>query len=137
MTEDAEHKARLEFELHVAHLSATHEAFISNTGKVAGFLLLALGWFATSEAARGFLSSTPVMTALAAVAVAAAYGLSIGASWVAYRVSANAIRRLEELAYLPPSAYEGRVLGPVTFVVCVGANGVLSVLLIAALIIGT
>ena len=137
MTDTSDQRARLEFDLHVAHLTSTHEAFINNTGKVAGFLLLALGWFVTSEGARNFLASTPSIAVLAALAVASAYVLSVGASWVAYRVSANAIRRLGELEYLPSSAYEGRVLGPITFAVCVGANGVLAALLIAALLIGS
>lgn len=137
MTDIMDQKARLEFNLHVTHLTSTHEAFITNTGKVAGFLLLALGWYATSEGARNFFASAPIMAFMAALAVASAYCLSVGASWVAYRVSANAIRRLQELDYLPPSAYEGRVLGPITFAVCVGGNGVLALLLIAALLIGS
>ncbi|WP_421870413.1 hypothetical protein [Motiliproteus sp.] len=137
MTETAESKVRLEFDLHISHLTSTHVAFINDTSKVAGFLLLALGWYATSGDARDFLAVTPMMTNLAAVAIASAYLLSVCASWVAYRVSANAIRRLRELDYLPPSAYEGRVLGPITFAACVGGNGILAGLLIAALLIGS
>lgn len=137
MKETAESKVRLEFDLHIEHLTATHVAFINDTSKVAGFLLLALGWFATSGDAREFLASTPMMTPLAAMAIASAYLLSVCASWVAYRVSANAIHRLRGLDYLPPSAYEGRKLGPITFVACVGGNGVLAGLLISALLIGS
>ena len=127
-------ESRQEFDLHVAHLTETHKAFIENTGKVAGFLLLALGWFATSDGARTFLASTPQVTALAALAVTVAYLLSVGASWVAFRVSVKAFRRLNEIAYLPQSAYADRVLGPITFGVCIAGNGVLAVLLVAALI---
>ena len=134
MAATSSQESRLEFDLHVAHLTETHKAFIENTAKVAGFLLLALGWFATSKDARTFLASTPNVTALAALAVAAAYLLSVGASWVAYRVSVKAFRRLNELACLPQSAYEARMLGPVTFVVCVAGNGVLAALLVAALL---
>jgi len=123
-----------EFDLHVAHLTDTHKAFIDNTAKVSGFLLLALGWFATSEGARNYLTSTPTIAALAATAVAAAYLLSVVASWVAYRVSVKGMRRLNELAHLPRSAYEARVLGPVTFVACVVGNGVLAGLLVIALL---
>jgi hypothetical protein len=128
---------KAEFDLHVSHLTETHKAFIENTGKVAGFLLLALGWFATSKDARFFLTSTPEVAILAALAVVTAYLLSVAASWVAYRVSAKGLRRLKALAYLPPSAYEGRVLGPVTFWVCVAGNGVLAALLVTALLIAT
>ena len=127
-------EAKQEFDLHVAHLTETHKAFIENTGKVAGFLLVALGWFATSKDVRAFLASTPSVTALAAIAVTAAYFLSVAASWVAYRVSAKAFRRLKELAYLPQSAYEGRLLGPVTFGVCIAGTGVLAALLVAAML---
>ena len=121
--------------MHVTHLTETHKAFIDNTGKVAGFLLLALGWFVTSKDARAFLGSTPNVAALAASAVITAYLLSVGASWVAYRVSTKALRRLNQLAYLPPAAYQARVLGLATFVVCVAGNGVLTALLVTALLI--
>ena len=133
MSDAQDQRKKLEFDLHVAHLTDTHKGFIDNTGKVAGFLLLALGWFATSNDARAFLASAPNVTLLAALAVACAYLLSAVASWVAYRVSAKGLRRLNELAYLPVSAYEARVLGPVTFAVCVAGNGVLAALLIVAL----
>ena len=136
MADDVDNKVRLEFDLHVEHLTSTHEAFINNTGKVAGFLLLALGWYVTSDSARVFLLSTPLMATLAAIAVASAYALSVGASWVAFRVSSNALGRLRELDYIPSSAYEGRALGPITFAVCMGGNGVLAALLIAALLQG-
>ena len=135
MTDLQSLQAKQEFDLHVAHLTETHKAFVENTGKVAGFLLLALGWFATSEGARAFLRSSPSVTALVAIAVAAAYILAVTASWVAYRTTAKTYSRLKELAYLPQSAYEGRLLGPVTFGVCIAGNGVLSALLIAALLI--
>lgn len=125
---------RQEFDLHVAHLTDTHKAFIENTSKVAGFLLLALGWFATSKDARTFLASTPNCTALAALAVTAAYLLWVGASWITYRVSLKTFRRLQELAYLPQSAYEARALGPVTFGACIAGNGVLTALLVNALL---
>ena len=134
MPDPSPQDARHEFDLHVAHLTETHKAFIENTGKVAGFLLLALGWFATSKDARAFLASSPGVTALAALAVTAAYLLSVGASWVAYRMSVKAFRRLNELACLPRSAYEARMLGPTTFAVCLAGNGVLAALLVAALL---
>ena len=134
MPANSPQKTKEEFDLQVAHLTETHKAFIENTAKVAGFLLLALGWFATSEGARNFLVSTPRIKALAATAVAAAYLLSVVASWVAYDVSVKGLRRLDELAHLPRSAYEARVLGPVTFVACVVGNGVLAGLLVLALL---
>jgi hypothetical protein len=47
---------KLEFDLHVGHITETHKALIDNAAKVAGFQLLALGWLATSESARGYLA---------------------------------------------------------------------------------
>lgn len=126
-----------EFDLHVEHITETHKAFIDSNTKVAGFLLLAMGWFATSSSARNFFLSTPNVKIIAAIAVASAYLLSVGASWVAYHVSSKAVTRLNELSYLPPSAYEGRILGPITFVFCVAGNGVLAALLMTALLIVT
>lgn len=126
-----------EFDLHVEQITDTHKGFVDNTTKVAGFLLLALGWIVTSSTAREYLVATPDMAIIAAIAVAAAYMLSVGASWIGYRVSNNAIRRLNDLSYLPRSAYEGRILDPITFVVCLAGNGVLSALLMIALLTAT
>ncbi len=123
-----------EFDLHVAHTTDMHKSFIESSLRVAGFLLLALGWFATSNDAREFLASARSVTVLAALAVAFAYLLSVGASWVAYKFSCKAAQRLTELAYLPQSAYEGRILGTSTFFICIFGNGVLAVLLIVALL---
>jgi hypothetical protein len=125
-----------EFDLHVSHITETHKAFIDNTGKVAGFLLLGLGWFATSESARAYLAAAPYIARLAALAVVAAFGFSAVASWIAYRVTEQALRRLAVLDYLPPSAYAARRLSLPTFVVCVAGNGVLATLLVLALLSG-
>jgi hypothetical protein len=135
MSDTSSSETKHEFDLHVTHLIETHKAFIDNSGKVAGFLLLALGWFVTSKDARAFLGSNPNVATLAASAVTTAYLLSVGASWVAYRVSTKTLRRLNQLAYLPPPAYEARVLGLATFVVCAFGNGVLAALLATALLI--
>jgi hypothetical protein len=134
MTHGSQSARQEEFALLVEHVTATHKSFIDSTAKVTGFLLLALGWFATSDAARQFLSSNLDISVLAAISVAAAYLLSVVASWVAYRVSCDATRRLKELSYLPETAYQGRVLGTTTFLVCVAGNGVLALLLMYALL---
>jgi len=134
MKESSNQAAKEEFNLHIEHITATHSEFIGNTAKVASFLLLALGWFVTSSDVRVFLASSYSISIIAATAVAAAYLLSVAASWVAYQVSNNIALRLRELAYLPPSAYEERMLSKTTFVSCVAGNGVISALLIIALL---
>ncbi len=134
MTHGSQSARQEEFALLVEHVTATHKSFIESTVKVTGFLLLALGWFATSDAARQFLSSNLDISVLAAISVAAAYLLSVAASWVAYRASCDATRRLKELSYLPETAYQGRILGTTSFLVCVAGNGVLALLLMYALL---
>lgn len=130
-TQDQARKS--EFDLHVAHVTEIHKAFIENTGKITGFLLLSVGWFATSRDARAFLASNSDLTFVAILAVVAAYGLSLAASWVGLHTSRKALLRLKALDYLPPVAYEARALGPVTFAVCAIGNGVLAGLVSAAL----
>ena len=137
MTDTSSHAAKEEFELHVAHITEVHKSFIDSTAKVAGFLLLALGWYVTSNDARAFFATNQSVTMIAATAVVSAYLLSVRASWVGYQVSGKAFRRLNELQYLPLSAYEGRVLRTTTFAACIAGNGVLSVLLIIALLSNT
>lgn len=134
MTEAIQDPTKEEFALQVEYITETHKAFIENTAKVAGFLLLALGWYATSNEARAFLAYTRSIAVISAIAVAAAYLLSVGASWIAYQSSTKAVRRLNELSYLPQSSYEGRILGRTTFIVCVAGNGVLSALLMKSLL---
>lgn len=73
-----------ECDIHIAYLSETHKAFIEYSAKVTGFLLLAIGWYATSNEARSFLATTSGLAVLSAIAVLSAYALSVAASWVAY-----------------------------------------------------
>jgi hypothetical protein len=118
-----------ESDIHITYLSETHKAFIENSAKVTGFLLLAIGWYATSTEARSFLATTSGLAVLSAIAVLSAYALSVAASWVAYSGSAMTYRRLQQLAYLPEEAYKERRLGLLTFAVCAAGNGVLACLL--------
>ena len=134
MTDTTNGDAKQEFELHVAYLTETQKSFVENTSKVAGFLLLALGWFATSKDARAYIGSAHQIAYFSAMAVAAAYLLSAGASWVVYRASAKTYQKLVGLAYLHETAYEARKLGLSTFVICVVGTGVLSGLLVFALL---
>ena len=136
VTAPSDNPSKEEFYLHVAHLTDVSKAFVENAAKVAGFLLLALGWYATSKDARAFLASEPGITALAATAAGVAYVLSVVAQWIAYRVSGNSFRRLQAIAYLPESAYKTRRLSLTTLWVCAAGNGVLAALLIAAILHG-
>ena len=94
-----EQRTKLEFELHLSHITEMHKAFFDNMSKVSGFLLLALGWFATSKDARAYLASEPTLSTLAAIGVLAAYLLSVAAAVVAYRASRLALQRLNELNF--------------------------------------
>ena len=135
MSQAATDKAKEEFDLLVQHVTDTHKSFVDNTAKVAGFLLLAIGWLATASDARTFLSGNKGFACIAAIAVAAAYFLSVWASKIAYNASRRAIGRLGELSYLPPSAYRDRALNQSTFAVCVVGNGVLAAVLVVGLLI--
>ena len=128
-----EQRTKLEFELHLSHITEMHKAFFDNMSKVSGFLLLALGWFATSKDARAYLASEPTLSTLAAIGVLAAYLLSVAAAVVAYRASRLALQRLNELNFLPASAYVNRALLAPTFLVCTLGNGVLAGLLVIAI----
>ena len=75
MADTSSQESRLEFDLHVAHLTETHKAFIENTAKVAGFLLLALDGSQLRRTRVPF--SLPLLTSpLCGSALSAAYLLS-------------------------------------------------------------
>lgn len=133
MNDDPAGRLKQEFDLHIGFLTETNKAFVDNTGKVAGFLLLALGWLATSEDAREYLASTPQIAKLAALAVAVTFLLYTAASLGAYRRSRDSYVRLVDLAYLPESAFKARKLGLATSAVCVVGTAVLACLLVALL----
>ena len=134
MLESDQSRRRLEFDLHLSHITETHRALLENSGKVAAFLLLALGWLATSESARSYLATTPRLAAIGALAVFAGWLFSAIASWVGYRASNAALSRLRELDFLSPPAYESRRIGPATLCACIFGNAALAGLLMAALL---
>jgi hypothetical protein len=124
-----------EFDLLVQHVTDIQKSFVENTAKVAGFLLLAMGWLATAKEARTFLSNNEIFAVIAAITVAVTYVLSVWASAIAYSASAKAIKRLSELSWLDSPAYENRALDKNTFYVCVIGNGALASVLAVGLVL--
>jgi hypothetical protein len=100
--------ARQEFDLHIAVLTDTQKALVEATAKVAGFLLLALGWLATSEQARTYLARDKPAAIVFALAMVVAYLISAFLTWLAYRACAKTYSHLQSLAHLPERAYEVR-----------------------------
>ena len=119
----------------VSYLTDASKAFVSNTSKVAGFLLASIGWLATSREARAYLSSAMPIAYLAAVAVLFTCALSTAASRIAFNACEQTYQNLLSLNYLPERAYEARRLKVSTFLVCVIGNGAISLLLAASLLL--
>ena len=70
-----------EFDLHMAALTDTQKLLLDNTAKVAGFLLLALGWLATSEDARNYLTDNPRVAIVFVAAILIAYVMAAALNW--------------------------------------------------------
>ena len=104
MTESCPALKKIEFGLHHARLTDTHRALLDNSGKVAGCVLRALGWLATSESARTLLTPTPSVATVGALAVFIAWAPSAIASRAGDRACNAAMARVHELQFMPGAA---------------------------------
>lgn len=81
---------------------------VDSTLKVAGFLLLATGWIATSKDACGFLLSVPHARPVATASLVAAFALYVCASIQAWWISRQTLKQLKLLNFMPPEYYQER-----------------------------
>lgn len=125
---------KIEFDLQHNTLCEVQRALLDNTAKVAGFLLLAIGWIATSETARKFLAADPPSRRATVAAVIAVFLLAALASVKAFKVSNVTYRRLVELNYVPVHCYAGRRVDTAVLVVYVIGNAALAALLVVVLL---
>ena len=97
-------------------------SLLDSTSKVAGFLLLGTGWFATSNTTREFLQSNPFARRLFVVALAGAFFLYAFASILAFRTSQKTLQRLATLNFMPGDCYESRAVSLPVLLVFIGGN---------------
>jgi hypothetical protein len=135
MNDDRSHPGDLkqQFDLLHNHLSEIQRTIVENTAKVTGFLLLAMGWLATSSGARDYLKTHLALCWVGSAAVVGTLAAASLASWLAYRASDITFQRLVALDYLPTSCYDIRRVGARSLVLYIAGNVFLGGLLIVVL----
>jgi hypothetical protein len=110
-----------QFDVLYATLRELQTGLVDSTSKVAGFLLLATGWLATSSTARAFLHADGVVRNLAVAALAGAFVLYACASFVVFSTSRKTLQSLDRLEFLPRDCYANRAISlPVLLIFIVG-----------------
>src|SRR4051812_31665130 len=105
------------FELLISELKEYRSGIIENAAKVTGFLLLAIGWLATSQAPRSILDS-PLLKVLTCASLLVAASMTIRMYVNVYNLSQSAYDQLQRLNYMEPSHYRGRLIDPLLRNVC-------------------
>ena len=133
MNDNEDSKAEQKFDLLYGSLCEIHKSLLDSTAKVAGFLLLATGWIATSSAARDALSGDEITKDLALAALGGAFLFYALAAIKAHLASAHTVKLLIELNWMPREYYLHRKVDLATLVLFVVGNLFLA-LLVASLI---
>lgn len=136
MSDDGENIAKRQFDLLYSSLCDIQKSLLDNTAKVAGFRLIAIGWIATSTAARDFLKDDELTRYVAVAALGGAFLFYALAARKAHQASLRTVELLNALDYLPEEHYLLRRVGLTTLVLFVVGNLFL-VLLVASLILRT
>ena len=134
MSVDGNNKAKHKFDLLYGSLCEIQKSLLDSTAKVAGFLLLAIGWIATSSEARDFLSDDVLSKCITIATLVGAFSFYTFAANKAHLASIRTVELLIELDYMPHQYYVLRKIDLTTLVLFVVGNLFL-VFLIASLIL--
>ncbi len=111
-------------------LKDLQQEYLANMMKILAFLILAIGWFVTSDKSREFFRRTQIARISSLIAVVLLGAVHIHASIVAYLLSQKQIALLEGLDYVAPEYYESYQVTPALLAADVIQNGVLFLVLI-------
>ena len=116
------------FDILYKTLCDIQDGLLDATPKVAGFLLVATGWLATSNDAKTLLDGNPVARHLTVWALAGAFVLYVGAALNGYLISEKTFDLLKRLNYMPVEYYESRRVDLKLFLLFCGGNFFLALL---------
>lgn len=127
----ADNKAR--FDILFETLRDYQQSLLDNSAKTAGFLLLSIGWLATSQTARDTLRSDGLLRGAAVCAVFVGMAVYITAALHVYRAARRIRARLVDLSYLPLDDLEARRLSGNMVLVFTLGNLAIALLLVAVI----
>jgi hypothetical protein len=122
--------AQRRFDVLYGSLSEIQKGLVDSATQVAGFLLLATGWIATSKEARTFLHEQKSARYLAALALAGAFILYMSGSVGAFVLSRRTFRSLNALDFMPPDYYTARSITLAVLLTVLSGNAFLAILAI-------
>jgi hypothetical protein len=120
--------AQRQFDVLYQTLCDIQTRLLDSNSKVAGFLLLATGWMATSKDARQFLQSEPHARGIVIAALVGAFVLYVCASFQAWWISRQTLSLLNNLSFLPENCYKQRRVPLSTLLIFSLGNGCLAAL---------
>lgn len=126
--------AKHEFEVLYPTLCEIQRSLLDSTTKVAGFLLLAAGWLATSDSARAFIRSDSLICNTSIMAVLGVTILSTYVSWTAYSASDRIATQIEDLKYVSARSVLHRRVSLTALTSYIAANLFLAALVVVALL---
>lgn len=101
-----------QFELLYSKLKYFNDSSLDSAFKVTGFLILVTGWVVTSDNARAFLQSDPVVRwAAVLVVLMAAVAFAVVARGM-MRQSQQTFRALQALSYMPAEHFRDLAISP-------------------------
>jgi|SRR5579871_272354 len=117
-----------EFDVLFGTLGELQKGLISGSAKVAGFLLLGVGWLVTSKASPPFLNN-PWVRGGVAVALFFSSGFYCYGAWMVYKRSQKIFNMLKKVNLMPVAYYENCVIDRPQIGIFIGGILFLSVLL--------
>ena len=126
--------AKQEFEVLYPTLCEIQRSLLDSTTKVAGFLLLAAGWLATSDSARLFIRSDSLIRNTSIMAVLGVTILSAYLSWTAYSASDRIAKQIDELQYVSARSVLHRRVSLRALTAYIAGNFFLAALVVVALL---
>lgn len=93
------------FELLHGMLIKYYDGLFDGTMKAAGVLVIVAGWIATSDSLSNLLNRSIWLRYFGVAAVVFAYALFLRVAYLAYKISNDTFRHLEELDYMDSRYY--------------------------------
>jgi hypothetical protein len=120
--------AKETFDALIDNLRGHRPMLFDNVAKVTGFLLLAIGWLATSKDARAFFGTNPLIKYSFACAFLLLGSMTIASCIMAHRFSLRMLDLMRELNVMDSKYYEIFAIDKYIATICSTDIGILAIL---------
>lgn len=127
--------AKETFDLLVDDLRGHRPALFDNVAKVTGFLLISIGWLATSKDARAFFGVNPFIKYCFVAAFLLLGSMASASCIMAYRHSLRMLDLMRGIEFMDSKYYEILSINKYTNIICV--TGIVILAILAAVFIAS